>query len=147
MRQYQVSDNPNIADPASAKTIITITQPFLNHNGGWIAFGPNGFLYIGMGDGGSGNDPGNRAQNLGELLGKMLRLDVNGDDFPNESDRNYAIPMTNPFVGRQDARAEIWAYGLRNPWRCSFDRLTGDLYIGDVGQQTLTSDRVLRFLL
>lgn len=86
------------------------------------------------GDGGSGNDPGNRAQNLNELLGKMLRIDVDGDDFPGAPHRNYAIPTSNPFVGRVGVRPEIWSYGLRNPWRCSFDRQTGDLFISDVGQ-------------
>src|SRR3989475_5618399 len=94
-----------------------------------LAFGPDGFLYIGMGDGGSGGDPGNRAQNLGELLGKILRIDVNGA-VP------YAIPATNPFRSTPGARPEIWAYGLRNPWRFSFDRLRGDLFIADVGLNT-----------
>ena len=135
VREYRVSaGNPNVANPTSARTLLIIPQPFANHNGGWIAFGPDELLYIAMGDGGSANDPGNRAQNLGELLGKMLRIDVNGDDFPTEPGRNYKIPPTNPFVGKPGARPEIWAYGLRNPWRCSFDRKTGDLYIADVGQ-------------
>ncbi len=133
--RYTVSANPDIADPASAHTIITIAQPFTNHNGGWIGFGPNdGYLYIAMGDGGSGGDPGNRAQTItNQLLGKMLRLDPHGDDFPADPTRNYAIPPTNPFVG-VTGDDEIWAYGLRNPWRDSFDRVTGDLYFGDVGQ-------------
>jgi glucose/arabinose dehydrogenase len=134
VRQYQVSADPDVADPASASTVLKVGQPFANHNGGCVAFGPDGLLYIGMGDGGSGNDPGNRAQNLGELLGKMLRIDVDGDDFADDPDRNYKIPSTNPFVVTAGARPEIWAYGLRNPWRFSFDRKTGDLYIGDVGQ-------------
>lgn len=121
------SGDPNVADPASRIQIIRIEQPFSNHNGGQLQFGPDGFLYIGMGDGGAGGDPGNRAQNLLELLGKMLRLDV---------DRGlpYTIPADNPFLNRNDARHEIWASGLRNPWRFSFDRQTGDMFIGDVGQ-------------
>jgi glucose/arabinose dehydrogenase len=104
-----------------------VVQPFANHNGGQLQFGPDGFLYIGMGDGGSGGDPGNRAQNLRTLLGKMLRINVN---VPSR----YAIPLDNPFAGGRTARREIWATGLRNPWRFSFDRDTGDLFIGDVGQ-------------
>ncbi len=118
--RYRVSADPNIADPASEEIVLTIEQPYGNHNGGHLAFGPDGYLYIGTGDGGSANDPAGNAQNLSTLLGKMLRLDV--ADFP------YTIPSDNPFGD------EIWAYGLRNPWRYSFDRLTGDLYIGDVGQ-------------
>ena len=126
--RYSVSStDPNIADPGSARQIIRILQPFANHNGGQLKFGPDGFLYIGMGDGGAGGDPGNRAQNLQELLGKMLRLDI-------DRELPYAIPAGNPFVNRSDARPEIWASGLRNPWRFSFDRQTGDLFIGDVGQ-------------
>jgi len=125
--RYHVSADANVADPSSAQILLTIPQPFANHNGGQLAFGPDGFLYIGMGDGGSGGDPGNRAQNLGELLGKILRIDVNGA-VP------YAIPATNPFRSTPGARPEIWAYGLRNPWRFSFDRQKGDLFIADVGQ-------------
>lgn len=125
--RYSVSPDPNRANPASAVPILMIQQPFANHNGGQLQFGPDGYLYIGMGDGGSGGDPGNRAQNLGDLLGKMLRIDVNSA-FP------YAIPPSNPFVGQAGRRPEIWAYGLRNPWRFSFDRVTGDLWIADVGQ-------------
>ena len=132
--QYSVSVDPNIADPASAVTVLTIAQPFSNHNGGGIGFGPNdGFLYIGTGDGGAGCDPLLNGQDINVLLGKMLRIDVNGDDFPVDPNRNYAIPPSNPFVGVAGAD-EIWAYGLRNPWRNSFDRGTGDMYIGDVGQ-------------
>jgi glucose/arabinose dehydrogenase len=135
VRQYRVSADPDVADPASATTVIAYNQPFANHNGGWLAFGPrDGFLYIAAGDGGNADDPGNRAQNLGSLFGKLLRIDVNGDDFPGDPNRNYAIPPTNPFVGRANVRPEIWAFGLRNPWRNSFDRQTGDLYVGDVGQ-------------
>jgi glucose/arabinose dehydrogenase len=116
------------ADPGSARRVLLIDQPFSNHNGGNLAFGPDGYLYIGMGDGGSQGDPDGNGQNLGVLLAKMLRIDprpTNG--MP------YGIPPDNPFVGRQGARPEIWAYGLRNPWRYEFDRETGDLWIGDVG--------------
>ncbi len=135
IRRYQVSaNNPDIADPSTATTVMTYAQPFSNHNGGWLGFGPDGYLYIASGDGGSGNDPGNRAQDItDQKLGKLLRIDVNGDDFPADPARNYAIPNDNPFVGAA-GDDEIWAYGLRNPWRPSFDRLTGDLYIADVGQ-------------
>ncbi|MFQ5490231.1 MAG: PQQ-dependent sugar dehydrogenase [Phycisphaerae bacterium] len=136
--RYTVLGDPgtsNVADAGSAQSVMTFAQPFANHNGGWIDFGPNdGFLYIATGDGGDGCDPGQRAQDLGMLLGKMLRVDVNGDDFPADAVANYAIPVSNPFVGVPNVREEIWAYGLRNPWRDSFDRLTGDLYIADVGQ-------------
>tara|TARA_R110002049_G_scaffold72490_2_gene187045 strand:+ start:21481 stop:23754 length:2274 start_codon:yes stop_codon:yes gene_type:complete len=134
IREYTVSPtNPDIADAASVKTILTLDQPFGNHNGGWLDFGPDGYLYIALGDGGSGNDPGNRSQNIENLLGKMLRIDIDGDDFPADENKNYAIPASNPFVNVAGAD-EIWAYGLRNPYRSSFDRETGDLYIGDVGQ-------------
>lgn len=121
------SDNPEIADPTSELKLMTITQPFSNHNGGTLCFGPDGFLYIGMGDGGSGGDPGNRSQNPLLLLGKMLRIDVNNGNL-------YAIPTTNPFRNSTTTLPEIWATGLRNPWKFSFDRLTGDLWIADVGQ-------------
>lgn len=133
--RYRVSaGNADIANPGSETTIMTFGQPYSNHNGGWIGFGPDGFLYIGSGDGGSGNDPGNRAQDItDQKLGKLLRIDVQADDFPGDANRNYAIPVDNPFVGRS-GDDEIWAYGLRNPWRAAFDRLTGDLYIADVGQ-------------
>ncbi|MCP3904979.1 MAG: PQQ-dependent sugar dehydrogenase [Planctomycetes bacterium] len=120
---------------ATGDIIFTYSQPFGNHNGGWLGFGPlDGYLYISMGDGGSAGDPNNRAQTItNQLLGKMLRVDVNGDDFPADPNKDYAIPPNNPFAsGTGDD--EIWAYGLRNAWRCSFDRVTGDLYIGDVGQ-------------
>jgi uncharacterized protein (TIGR03437 family) len=118
--------NANIAE-TTERIIITIGQPFANHNGGMIEFGPDGYLYIGMGDGGSGNDPGNRAQNIEDLLGKMLRIDVNGAE-------PYTSPSTNPFFGSTPGRDEIYATGLRNPFRWSFDRATGQLYAGDVGQ-------------
>lgn len=129
--RYQVSAaDSNVADPASATIILTIAQPFSNHNGGCIAFGPDGYLYIGMGDGGSANDPGNRAQNLTLLLGKMLRIDVDNPQAP----LAYGIPADNPYVNSTTNRKEIWSYGLRNPWKWSFDRIYGDLWIGDVGQ-------------
>ena len=127
--RYSVSQDPNVADPGSAAVLLTIQQPFANHNGGQLQFGPDGYLYIGMGDGGSGGDPLNNGQNLGTLLGKLLRINVNGAS-------PYAIPGDNPLVGVAGALPEIWAYGLRNPWRFSFDRSTGDLFIGDVGQDS-----------
>jgi glucose/arabinose dehydrogenase len=114
------------ADPASQVDILQVDQPYDNHNGGGLAFGPDGYLYIGLGDGGSEGDPLLIGQNLQTLLGKMLRIDVDHGSL-------YAIPPDNPFAGG-GGRPEIWAYGLRNPWRFSFDRLTGDLYIADVGQ-------------
>ncbi len=135
IRRYRVSRTSwDIADPDSGVVLLSIAQPFSNHNGGWIAFGPDGYLYISTGDGGSGFDPGNRAQNLDALLGKLLRIDVRATDGPTGQ---YGIPPDNPFVGVPGARPEIWAYGLRNAWRCSFDRLTGDLYIADVGQNQI----------
>ena len=118
-----------IADPGSRRDLLFVDQPFSNHNGGHLAFGPDGHLYIGLGDGGSAGDPNGNGQSLSVLLGKMLRIDPR----PSGSDP-YGVPADNPFVGRPGARPEIWAYGLRNPWRYSFDRLTGDLWIGDVGQ-------------
>jgi glucose/arabinose dehydrogenase len=111
----------------SETVLLTVAQPYANHNGGMLAFGPDGYLYVGLGDGGSGGDPKGNGQNLGTLLGTLLRIDVGGTG-------KYAIPKDNPFVGRTGARPEIWAWGLRNPWRFSFDRETGDLWIGDVGQ-------------
>jgi glucose/arabinose dehydrogenase len=117
------------ADPSSRREVLAVDQPFSNHNGGHLAFGPDGFLYIGLGDGGSGGDPLGNAQSLDSLLGKMLRVDPRP-----QGDRPYGIPDDNPFLGREGARPEIWSYGLRNPWRYSFDRTTGDLWIADVGQ-------------
>ncbi|HEX3552678.1 MAG TPA: PQQ-dependent sugar dehydrogenase [Thermoanaerobaculia bacterium] len=128
--RYQVSADPNVADPASGRILLTIPQPFDNHKGGQLQFGPDGFLYIGMGDGGSGFDPACRAQRMDNLLGKMLRIDV---DQNVSTPPFYGIPADNPFRGTA-APPEIWANGLRNPWRFSFDRATGDLWIGDVGQ-------------
>ncbi len=130
--RFSLTANPDVADPATEQILLMVTQPFSNHNGGLMAFGPDGFLYIGFGDGGSGGDPNNFAQNLTDLpgnqklLGKMLRIDVESGTQP------YAIPPTNPLLN--GVRSEIWALGLRNPWRFSFDRQTGDLYIADVGQ-------------
>ncbi len=132
--EYQANVGGATANPSSARTIMTFDQPFSNHNGGWIGFGPDDYLYISSGDGGSGYDPQNNGQDItNNLLGKMLRIDVDGDDFPLDANRNYAIPPTNPFVDVV-GDDEIWSYGLRNPWRSSFDRETGDLYIADVGQ-------------
>ncbi|MDH3455333.1 MAG: PQQ-dependent sugar dehydrogenase [Gemmatimonadota bacterium] len=127
IERYQVSADPNRADVNSDKVIIQIPQPYGNHNGGMVLFGPDGMLYIGMGDGGSANDPQDNGQNAATLLGSLLRIDVDGGD-------PYAIPNDNPFVGNPQARDEIWAIGLRNPWRFSFDSQDGLLYIGDVGQ-------------
>jgi glucose/arabinose dehydrogenase len=121
----------NKANPASARQVLTIPQPFANHNGGMLAF-KGGFLYIGMGDGGSGGDPGDRAQNLGTRLGKILR--INPKDPDGAGPKHYSIPAGNPFVATSGAKGEIWSLGLRNPWRWSFDSVTGDLWIGDVGQ-------------
>ncbi|MBA3971549.1 MAG: PQQ-dependent sugar dehydrogenase [Bacteroidetes bacterium] len=128
--EYKVSVDPDIADPTPQKIILEIKQPENNHNGGQLAFGPDGFLYIGLGDGGGAGDKhgekGN-GQDLNTLLGKILRIDV-------DSKEPYAIPPGNPFVSDKSARAEIWAYGLRNPWQFSFDRKNGTLFCADVGQ-------------
>ncbi len=129
IERYTVSADPNQADPTSNLIIFTTPQPFSNHNGGTIVFGPDGYLYIGLGDGGSGNDPGNRSQNINVFLGKILRIDVD-NSAPGDL---YDIPADNPFVDAPGLD-EIWSIGIRNPWRFSFDRLTGDMYIADVGQ-------------
>ncbi len=123
-------DNPNKADPNSELTILQQNQPYSNHNGGCVKFGPDGFLYIGLGDGGSAGDPQANGQKKTTFLAKMLRIDVNNSTV----DTPYVVPPTNPFVGHAEYLPEIWALGLRNPWRYSFDRLTGDMWIGDVGQ-------------
>jgi glucose/arabinose dehydrogenase/mono/diheme cytochrome c family protein len=125
-RYHVMPDNPDRADPATGEIILTVDQPFEDHNGGDLVFGPDGYLYIGFGDGGRPSQPNYNSQDPKQYLGKMLRIDVNADP--------YAIPPDNPFVGNPDYLPEIWALGLRNPWRYTFDRLTGDLYIGDVGQ-------------
>lgn len=126
LARYTAAADFSRADPASARTLFTAKQPYANHNGGQLAFGPDGFLYLGLGDGGSGGDPQNNAQNLSSPLGKLLRFDVKGTE---------AKPAAgNPFVSRDGANPNIWAYGLRNPWRFSFDRQTGNLVIADVGQ-------------
>lgn len=127
--RYRVSANPDLADADSAQVVLSVEQDYPNHNGGQIAFAADGKLYIGMGDGGSANDPFNRAQNPQSLLGKMLRLDVETND-----PLTYTIPLDNPFVNDAETLDEIWALGLRNPWRFSFDTLTNELYIADVGQ-------------
>lgn len=133
IERYTASQtSPNIADPMSARPILNVPHPSnSNHNGGQLAFGPDGFLYIGTGDGGSGGDPPNNAQNRNVLLGKILRIDVNP-----ASTAAYTVPPSNPFIGQANIRSEIWAYGLRNPWRFSFDRVGHVLYIGDVGQNS-----------
>lgn len=125
--RYNVSANPDVADASSAQVLLTIAQPFNNHNGGSLVFGPDGYLHIGMGDGGSGGDPDNYGQNINSLLGKMLRIDV-------DSGSPYVIPAGNPYAGATPGADEIWAVGMRNPWKFSFDRQTGDLWIADVGQ-------------
>ena len=126
--RYHVTQDPDVADPSSEEILLVIDQPFANHNGGQVGFGPDGYLYIGTGDGGSGGDPLGNAQDPSSLLGKILRIDVESGAA------TYTVPPGNPFAGQAGFLGEIWAMGLRNPWRFSFDRGTGDLYIGDVGQ-------------
>ncbi|NKQ35347.1 MAG: PQQ-dependent sugar dehydrogenase [Chloroflexi bacterium] len=127
LAEYRVSDNPNKADPDSEQIMLYVDQPDSVHNGGQLAFGPDGYLYLGLGDGGLLYDRTGNAQNLENILGSILRLDVDGG-------QPYAIPPDNPFAHEPEARPEVWAYGLRNPWRFSFDRLTGDMFISDVGE-------------
>jgi glucose/arabinose dehydrogenase len=122
-----VSGDPLVADPASEEILLTVRQPHNNHNGGWLGFGPDGMLYVGMGDGGSGHDPSDNGQTLKTHLGKILRLDVSGAS-------GYQVPKDNPFLASKVP--EVWALGVRNAWRCSFDRKTGDFWMGDVGQDT-----------
>jgi glucose/arabinose dehydrogenase len=128
--EFKVGEKSDMADKESERIILKVIQPFSNHNGGQIAFGPDGYLYIGMGDGGSANDPYGHGQNLSTLLGAILRIDVDRK----RGKIGYGVPDDNPFMGLTDSMQEIWAYGLRNPWRFSFDPLTGILYTGDVGQ-------------
>ncbi|HEX2188453.1 MAG TPA: PQQ-dependent sugar dehydrogenase [Longimicrobiaceae bacterium] len=136
VERYRVSADRNRADPASAKTILHVPQPFANHNGGMVAFGPDGKLYVAMGDGGSGGDPQGHGQDPGTLLGAVLRIDVDAGD-------PYAIPADNPFVGRAGARGEVWATGVRNPWRFAWDREAGLLYLADVGQSAVEEVNVV----
>ncbi|MEO6057740.1 MAG: PQQ-dependent sugar dehydrogenase [Gemmatimonadales bacterium] len=125
---FRVADaDPDRADPASEVVVLTAAQPFANHNGGQIEFGPDGMLYIGLGDGGGGGDPGGRGQSPADLLGSILRIDVTSGD-------GYTVPPDNPFVGQAGARPEVWSLGLRNPWRFTWDPATGDFYVADVGQ-------------
>ena len=135
--ELTASTDRSTADPASERILLVVADPYTNHNGGQLAFGPNGYLYIAMGDGGSGGDPLGNGQNKQALLGKILRIDVNAT---HAAGKEYAIPNSNPYapggVSPGAGLPEIWAYGLRNPWRFSFDRANGDLYIGDVGQNT-----------
>ncbi|HKI34304.1 MAG TPA: PQQ-dependent sugar dehydrogenase [Gemmataceae bacterium] len=131
LSRFRVSkDDPNRADPASEEELLRITTPFWNHDGGTLCFGPDGYLYVAVGDGGKADDPFNHGQDLSKIFGKVLRLDVDHKD----KDRPYAIPKDNPFVDKAGARPEIWAFGLRNPWRMAFDRKTGKLWTSDVGQ-------------
>lgn len=148
IERYQVSaGDPNVANPNSGTIIMRIIQDYSNHNGGNIAFGPDGYLYIGMGDGGSGGDPENRGQHIDSVLGTIMRIDVDNNNAPShpapinfedhvcpQDGSNYAIPASNPFANSPSACPEVWTYGWRNPWRWSFDKLTGDMIVGDVGQ-------------
>ncbi|HZG42457.1 MAG TPA: PQQ-dependent sugar dehydrogenase [Longimicrobium sp.] len=136
IERYRVSANRNLADPASASLVLHVRQPYGNHNGGQVAFGPDGMLYIGMGDGGGGGDPEEAGQDPLQLLGKLLRIDV-------DAAQPYGIPAGNPYAGRSGGRGEIWALGMRNPWRFSFDRTANLLYVADVGQNRLEEVNVV----
>lgn len=129
--EFRVNDHPDQADPRIERILLTVPQPYSNHNGGDIAFGPDGLLYVALGDGGSFNDPHGNGQNLSSMLGKILRIDVDRS----EGKKSYGVPPDNPFVTRKNAAPEVWAYGLRNPWRFAFDPGTGRLFAGDVGQK------------
>lgn len=135
--RFSVDDGGQRLLPASEKRLLEVPQPYSNHNGGQISFGPDGFLYVGLGDGGAGGDPQNNGQNTSTLLGSLLRIDVDGGD-------PYAIPDSNPFAGGERGRPEIYAWGLRNPWRWSFDRETGDIWLADVGQNAWEEVNVIR---
>jgi len=124
---FRTGADPDVLDPATEQMILEVPQPYGNHNGGHVAFGPEGYLYIGFGDGGAGGDPQGHGQDRDDLLGSLLRIDI-------DNQAPYTVPATNPFVGRAGMRGELWNWGLRNPWRYSFDAATGDLYIADVGQ-------------
>jgi glucose/arabinose dehydrogenase len=145
LRRYRTQvANRDVADPATADVLLRVPhQQFSNHNGGWIDFGPDGFLYLAVGDGGGGGDPLENGQDRNTLLGKMLRIDVASDAFPADPNRDYAIPAGNPFAGGGGA-PEIWAYGLRNPFRNGFDRQTGNLFIADVGQGAIEEVNLMR---
>jgi glucose/arabinose dehydrogenase len=144
LRRYRtLAGNRDQADPTTGDIILRFAQPFANHNGGWLDFGPDGFLYLGSGDGGSAGDPFNNGQNTNTLLGKILRIDVSSDAFPSDAFRDYAIPPSNPFA-IAGGRPEVWAFGLRNPFRASFDSLTGNLWIGDVGQNAVEEIDLMR---
>ena len=138
--RFSADPGGGTADPGTETLVLEVEQPYANHNGGQIVFGPDDFLYVGLGDGGSAGDPKRNGQNPATLLGSILRLDVSALD----STGSYAIPADNPFVGARDARPEIWAYGLRNPWRFTFDRETGDLWAADVGQNKLEEVDLIR---
>ena len=138
--RFSASADGRRADPGSERVLLEVAQPFSNHNGGQIAFGPDGYLYIALGDGGSRGDPHGNGQDLTTLLGSILRIDVRAV----ESEGAYAVPSDNPFVGRAGTRPEIWAYGLRNPWRFSFDRVAGDLWTADVGQNRFEEVDIIR---
>jgi glucose/arabinose dehydrogenase len=142
-RYLTVAGDLNRADPASGDAILRVPHPRNNHNGGWIAFGPDGMLYIAIGDGGGSGDPDNNGQNTNTLLGKILRVNPASDAFPSEPDRDYAIPAGNPFITAGGA-PEVWAYGLRNPFRNNFDPQTGNLLIGDVGQNAIEEIDLMR---
>lgn len=142
-RYHTLTTDRDRADPASGDVILRVPHPRSNHNGGWLGFGPDNLLYIAIGDGGGGGDPDNNGQNTNTLLGKILRVDPSSDAFPSDPARDYAIPSGNPFAS-SGGTPEVWAYGLRNPFRCSFDPVTGNLLIGDVGEATVEEIDLMR---